>query len=446
MEWLYLGLRFAITSIPFVIAFLLPLFLIYGVWSFYYRPVAAAGAVIWVFALEAIIVIQPALPLGIKLFIPDLLFLLVGIAGFLRFFGLKLHRQHYLWLLFGAVLMVSFAIGTVRHGTEAGIEFRTFFYFWTGIWYLMTAQLTAEQIDKVMRIYMFVAAVLVVVAVLRWMAIALNLDVVHYWNEGGGSLRVFNAAQTFYLGQAFVIGFYAYLNKTGPVWWRAFLPILFVCVVVLQHRTVWAVTLVSVALVFLLAGRIRSKVASTFLAAGVIGAAVLLPFFMGGQLDVVQQSLAHSVQEVGEENSTLAWRVQSWQSLIEQWAYGGPLVNMIGNPFGSGFSRYIDLTQGELTQNPHNHYVYALLRVGLIGVFAMMATYFMVIRAMRRVDFHSKSKLADNNLLIALIAGQLTFFVAYPVQYSQLIPLGLSLVLLNQYRSEIAAASRAKKV
>lgn len=446
MEWFYLGLRYAFISIPFIAAFLLPFILIYGVWSFYYRPVVAVGAVIWVFAIETIIVIQPVLPLGVKLFMPDLLFLLVGVAGFFRFFGLKLHIQHYLWLTFGVVLMVSFAIGTVRYGTEAGVEFRTFFYFWTGIWYLMTVHLSAEQIDNIVRIYMFVAAVLVVVAVLRWMAIALNLEIAHYWNEGGSSLRVFTATQTFYLGQAFVMGLYAYLTKTGPAWWRALLPILFVCVVVLQHRTVWAVTLVSVALVFLLAGRVRSKAVFTFLVAGVIGVAVVMPFFMGGQLDTVQQSLVHSVEEVGEENSTLAWRVQSWQSLIEQWAYAGPLANMIGNPFGSGFSRHIDLAKGELTQNPHSQYVYALLRVGLIGVFAMLATYFIAIRNMRRADFHSRSKLVDNNLLIALIAGQLTFFVAYPVQYIQLIPLGLSLVLLNQYRSDIATASSAKKV
>lgn len=445
MEWFYLGLRYTFISIPFVVAFLLPLFLFYGGWSFYYRPVLAVGAVIWVFAIETIIIIQPALPLGVKLFAPDVLFLLVGMAGFFRIFSLRLHRQHYLWLLFGTILMLSFAIGTVRHGTEAGIEFRTFFYFWTGIWYLMTVQLTTEQIDKIMRIYMFVASLLVVVVFLRWVAMALNLDIVRYWNEGGGSLRVFTASQTFFLAQAFLIGLYAYLNKTGPVWWRTFLPFLFICVVVLQHRTVWVVTLMSVALMFLLAGRVRSKAASTFLVAGVVGAAVLLPFFVGGQLDTVQQSLVHSVEEVGEEKSTLAWRVQSWQSLIEQWAYGGPIVNMIGKPFGSGFSRYIEIVGSELTQNPHSFYVYSLLRVGLIGMFAMLATYVMVIRVMRHPDFHSPSKLVDNKLLIVLVAGQLIFFIAYPVHYSQLIPLGLSLMLLNQHMSGVATSMHAKK-
>jgi len=87
-----------------------------------------------------------------------------------------------------------------------------------------------------------------------------------------------------------------------------------------------------------------------------------------------------------------------------------------------------------------------LLRVGLIGSFAMLATYFMVIRAMRRPDFQAKSRLVDNKLLIALVVGQLTFFITYPVQYSQLIPLGLSLVLLSQYRREAATATPRKKV
>jgi len=446
MEWLFLTLRFIFTAIPFVGALLLPLFLFYGAWSFYYRPVLAVGTVIWVFAIETIIIIQPALPLGVKLFAPDVLFLLIGMAGFLRMFGLHLQKQHYLWMLFGTVLMVSFAIGTIKHGTLAGIEFRTFFYFWAGIWYLMTFRLTAEQLDKIMRIYMFAAAVLMVVVFLRWIAMALELDIARFWNEGGTSLRVFTAGQTFFLAQAFVIGLYAYLNKAGPAWWRALLPLLFICVVVLQHRTVWAVTLVSVALVFLLAGKVRSKAATTFLLAGVIGAVALVPFFVGGQLDTVQQSLVHSVEEVGQEKSTLGWRVESWKSLLEQWAYGGPVVNMIGKPFGSGFSRYIEMSQNELTQNPHSHYVYTLLRVGLIGMFAMLATYFMVLRTMRNPDFYSAARLVDNKLLITLVAGQLTFFVAYPVQYSQFIPLGLSLVLLGQYSREANGAIPGKKV
>lgn len=446
MEWLFLGLRYTITAIPFVIAVLLPLFLFYGAWAFYHRPTAGVSSVIWVFVLETLIVIQPRLPLGVQLFLPDLLFLLIGAAGMLRIFSVRLYRQHYTWLFFGAVLMLSFALGVLRYGSVAGVEFRPFFYFWAGVWYLMTFQLTDEQFDKIMRIYMAAAAALVAIVIFRWVTLALDMDIVRYWNESGKSLRVFDAAQTFFLGQAFVIGLYAYLNKSGPAWWRTFLPILFICVVVLQHRTVWAVTLVSVALMFVLVGKIRSKATSTFLLAAVIGTAVLIPFFMGGQLDVVQQSLTSSVEELGKERSTLGWRVQSWTTLLEQWAYGGPVGHMIGNPFGAGFSRHIEMSQNELTQNPHSNYVYLLLRVGLVGFVAMLASYFMVLRAMRNPDFHTAARVVDRKLLIVLVAGQLTYFISYPVHYSQFIPLGLSLVLLNQYRHMAATTALNKQV
>lgn len=446
MEWFYLILRSAITAIPFVIAMLLPLFMFYGAWSFYHRPTAGVSSVIWVFVLETLIVIQPRLPLGVQLFLPDLLFLLIGAAGMLRLFGLRLQRQHYVWLLFGAVLLISFAMGVLQHGTAAGVEFRLFFYFWAGIWYLMTFELTPEQLDKMMRVYMAAAAVMVVAALFRWVTLALGMDIAHYWNEGGRSLRVLDSKQAFFLGQAFLIGLYAYLNKTGPRWWGIFLPILFACIVVLQHRTVWAATLASIAILFLFAGKVRSKALSTFVLAGVLGTAVLLPFMVGGKLDPVQQSLVHSVEEMGQEKSTLMWRVQSWQTLVEQWAYGGPLVNMIGQPFGTGFSRHIDVAQNELSQNPHNHYVYTLLRVGLLGLFAMLAVYLMVLRANWRHRLQPISRLVDAKLLIALVAGQLLFFIAYPAHYSQLIALGLSLVLLSQYRREAAAAVIAKKV
>jgi hypothetical protein len=446
MEWFYLTLRYAITAIPFVIAVLLPLFLFYGAWAFYHRPTAGVSSVIWVYVIETLIMIQPRLPLGVQLFLPDLLFLLIGAAGLLRLFSVRLQRQHYAWLIFGAVLMLSFALGVLQHGTVAGVEFRTFFYFWAGIWYLMTCQLTAEQLDKIVRVYMAAASVMVALALFRWTAMALGLDIVRFWNEGGGSLRVFNAAQTFFMAQAFLIGLYAYLNKTGPVWWRTLLPALFVCIVMLQHRTVWAVTLASVAIIFLLSGRVRSKALSTFVLAGMLGAAVLLPFVSSGKLETVQQSLAHSVEEVGQQKSTLMWRVQSWQTLIEQWAYGGPVVNMIGKPFGSGFSRHIELAQEELTQNPHNHYVYALLRVGLVGLLAMLAVYWMAFRSMWKNRSQPPMHWLDPKLLIVLVVGQLLYFISYPAHYSQLLALGLSLVLLGQYRREAAVAALAGKV
>lgn len=446
MEWFYLILRTAMTAIPFVIAVLLPLLLFYGAWSFYHRPAAGVSSVIWVFVIETLIMIQPRLPLGVQLFLPDLLFLLIGVAGLLRIFNVRLQRHHYAWLIFGAVLVLSFGLGVLQYGTQAGVEFRTFFYFWAGVWYLMTFQLTAEQLEKILRTYMVAASVMVVLALFRWTAMALGLDIVRYWNEGGSSLRVFNAPQTFFLAQAFLIGLYAYLNKTGPGWWRAFLPILFVCIVMLQHRTVWAVTLASIAIIFLLAGKVRSKAISTFVLTGVLGTAVLLPFVAGGQLDTVQQSLSHSVEEVGQKDSTLAWRVESWKTLIEQWAYGGPVVNMIGNPFGAGFSRHIAFSQIELTQNPHNHYVYALLRVGLVGLLAMLAVYFTALRFMWKNLSQPSLHWLDPKLLIVLVAGQLMYFISYPAHYSQLLALGLSLVLLGQYRRGITVAALSGKI
>ena len=439
MEWFFLGLQYTIISIPFVIAVLLPLFLFYGAWSFYHRATAGVSSVIWVFVIETLIMIQPRLPLGVQLFLPDLLFLLIGAAGLLRLFSMRLQRHHYAWLIFGVVLFISFGLGVLQYGTQAGVEFRTFFYFWAGIWYLMTFQMTTEQFDRILQVYMVAASVMVVLALFRWTAMALGLDIVSYWNESGSSLRVFNAPQTFFLAQAFLIGLYAYLNKTGPIWWRTFLPILFVCIVMLQHRTVWVVTLASVAIIFLLSGKVRSKAISTFVLAGVIGTAVLLPFVAGGQLDTVQKSLTHSVEEVGQKDSTLAWRVESWKILVEQWAYGGPVVNMIGNPFGAGFSRHIQLSQIELTQNPHNHYVYALLRVGLVGLLAMLVVYYMALRSMWKNRSQPTTHLLDPKLLIALVVGQLMYFISYPAHYSQLLGLGLSLVLLGQYRREVVA-------
>jgi hypothetical protein len=48
-------------------------------------------------------------------------------------------------------------------------------------------------------------------------------------------------------------------------------------------------------------------------------------------------------------------------------------------------------------------------------------------------------------LLIVLVVGLLMYFISYPAHYSQLLALGLSLVLLGQYRREAAASVAAGK-
>lgn len=430
MEWFFAVLRFTFTAIPFVVAFVLPLVLFYGVWSFYQRPTLAIRWVIWVFLIEAIIIVQPRLPFGVNLFIPDLLFLLIGAAGLLRLFVTEFRWPHYLWLIFGAVLALSFAFGVLKFGSKAGVEFRPYFYFWAGVWYLMTFRLSAADLEKIARSWMFASAFMVLIACFRWVAQSVGLEIAHYWNEGGQSLRVFTSTQTFFLVQGFIIGLYARLNKIGPAWWSGLVPILFICIVVLQHRTLWVMAFVSTAVLILAAGKVRSRALTGALIAGVVGAMVLTPLLLGGKLDRVQQSLTNSVVEVGKQNSTLAWRVQSWQVLVQQWAHGGPLVNLTGFPFGSGFNRHIEASQNELTQSPHSQYVTMLMRTGLVGLLAMLAAYALAIRGMWRWPQSDARQVLDNKVLLALLLGQVLFFITYAAQYNMILPLGLALSLL----------------
>lgn len=443
MEWFYITLRFAFTAIPFVFAFLLPIFFYYGVWSFYQRPTQAIRWVIWIFLIEVIIIVQPNLPLGVNLFIPDLLFLLIGAAGLLRLFVTRLRRPHYLWLIFGAVLALSFALGVLKFGSKAGVEFRPYFYFWAGVWYLLTFHLSDADLEKIARSWMFASAIMVVIACFRWVTQAAGLEIAHYWNDGGQSLRVFTSTQTFFLVQGFIIGLYARLNKIGPAWWSGLVPILFICIIVLQHRTLWVMTFVSTAVLILAAGKVRSRALTGALVAAIVGVVVLTPLLLGGKLDRVQQSLVHSVQEVGKQNSTLAWRVQSWQVLVQQWAHGGPLVNLAGYPFGSGFNRHIEASQNELTQSPHSQYVTMLMRTGLVGLLAMLAAYVLAIRGMWRWPQSGAPQVLDSKVLLALLLGQVFFFITYAAQYNMILPLGLALSLLAARHTMVSSRPAA---
>jgi len=445
MDSVYALLQVAIPAVPFLFAILLAIFLAYGAVSFYYRPVTAMNWMIWIFVIETVLIVQPVLPLGVQLYLPDVFFLLIGIAGLFRTFNIKLEPIHRLWLLFGIVLMISFGIGVIKFGTKAGVEFRSFYYFWVGIWYLLTFSLSPEEVDKMVKSWMLAAAVMVAEACFRWTAQSTGMEIANYWNEGQGSLRVFDAMQTYFLVQALLVGFYAYLNKSGRPWWNVLLPILLICIVVLQHRTLWVVTIISVLVLILSAGKVRSRALSFFLIATLVGSAATVPLFASGKLDVIGSSLNHSVTEVGQKNSTLAWRVESWQALLSKWSHAGPMVNLIGYPFGSGYTRNMEASHNTVSVSPHSQYVSILLRTGVVGALAMLLAYYLCVKSMFKTPALEFSQFIDSKLLLAMLIGQLAFFITYSIHYSQLLPLGLALSMLIR-NSRVTNRSATKEL
>lgn len=413
----------------FFLAVLIPLFISYFGWRSCHDPVMGVKLALWLFLVDSFLPL-PALPLGITIFAPDLLYLMLAMIGLFRIFRIRDYRiSHWLWLILGSVLLGLFVAGSLKFKTTAGVEFRQFFAFWAGALYLMTFQLDCKQVDDIFRAWLWVAAVMVLLVCFRWLAMGLGLSMVQQWNEGGESLRVVAASQTLFLAQAFIITHYIRQRNAGPQWWGWMLPILFCCVLVLQHRSVWVVTLTSLGIIYVLMSGSRHQITKQFVIVAVVGAVLLGPLVAMGKLDVISNSLEHSVEETGTENSTLMWRMQSADELLNQWANDGPLVLLFGKPFGSGYERYVKAQDNaKINVNPHNFYVLTILRGGIIGLFSMVLVYLIAIRKFIAGGLMAGGMI-ETRLLAVLLIGQMLFYMTYQAPEIQFIPVGLALTL-----------------
>ena len=422
-------------AVIILIAIILPLCIIYFGWRSFIDPVMGVKLALTLFIVNTFIPL-PHLPLGVTIYFPDLLYLLLIFVGLFRLFSkLQFRLIHWLWLYMGIVFLSLFAVGLLRFKTIAGIEFRLVFPFWAGGLYLMTFQLSQEQVDKIVRAFVMTAAVMVPLICLRWAAMIAGLSIVRYWTDGVASLRVVGAGEALFLAQAFIIAFYVNLKDRGPKWWGWLIPILFCCIIVLQHRSVWVVTVISFLFIFFLLPNARGRFLKQFGIGTIIGLMLIGPLVATGKLDVLTDSLEHSVGEVSSKKSTFLWRLQSTEELVGGWAHSGPLVVLFGKPFGSGFERYLEVQKAKTNVAPHNHYVLILLRGGGLGLLSFLLVYLITVRhyIVSKVVY---GRFLESRLLAVLLLGQLTYFLTYGAEDIQFVVAGLALALFTTFPAD----------
>lgn len=203
--------------------------------------------------------------------------------------------------------------------------------------------------------------------------------------------------------------------------------LLLVLVALLQHRTVW-VGAVAMALGWwmLRPARAGQRMTSAIAGAVVLTFAALL--YSIGTFGSIGASLTDSFNETQGTRSSFVWRVLGWQELLN--AARTTMQWLLGSPFGSGYARSIE--GGLVTVSPHDYYLHLVLRLGLVGLVALLALYVVVWRRLGRGG--------EGNLALRLvIIGQLVFFVAYSAPPEQAVLLGWC---LWQARASEAEAAR----
>jgi hypothetical protein len=437
------------TSLPFLIAFIAAVLI--GVIAFF--QLTDCRTAFWTislsFLLEAMLSRPLGLGIGLNIFLPDVVFIAIAIAAILRYMRKMQWNWFYaLWIIFGAALFFSFTVGIINYGSKAGVEFRQYFYIWAGVFYLSGFSLGERENRSLMRVLIFVAIGLMALALYRWTA-AFHGFADYAWQDetGPSRFRVLNSAHTLVISQVMVLMFYyATASRQLEKWVLPFLVLLFLCIVVLQHRTVWIVTIIELVVLSIIDHRVRVKFTRYISILIVSGLFLIVALLLTPE---IRETLYYATFiEPFSEKSTLSWRTESWQIALGEWFSEGPKTWFLGFPFGKGFLRYLTSTHSYVDTYPHNYYITTLMRVGLVGLSALLLTLFIGVRiAIRnRTVIESSNGMMLGSAAALVLISQFVFFISYNPGYFQALFIGVAFSIVRQLENKERDTADARQL
>lgn len=432
MEAFYVALGLVFQALPYVIAFVMAMAFIFFCVGAYNSPVVAmwVGVVVY---LMSHLGANSTLRLGLNLSLVDFYFLLLGGVVAIRLLAGHLPVQDRvvrLWLLMTAVWGLLFVVGLVKFKTAAGVEFRSTFFMLVSVLYLMSFRIEADQVGRIFRALYVAALALVGLAIYRWISYAVG--VTGLWFDPGTPLRVLDSSATQVIALAMLPGLVMWMGlndrRLGMMYTA---PLLLLVVMALGHRTVWVVTLATLGAAWWLTGQRRKGGQAGLLVPLGVGSLVLVSLFALAPNSTVTHEFQRSVAETQHKNSTLAWRVDSWKSLVDDWAAGGPQVWPAGKPFGTGNRRYIESQGMETSVGAHSHYVSLLIRGGLLVLFAYLTAQIVALRRLLSRPVAAPDWLGGE-LPVLFIIANMVYAISYSPDYMQALFMGLAYTLAVQ--------------
>ena len=391
------------------------------------RADVAAGLVLSLTVLNAALLDQvPALvsPGGMRLQVYDVVFVLLLGAGTLRLLRVRRFTgfQRCLVLL-GLLLLLSLARGATAFGIEHSVaESRLYLPFVSTALYFATFPPSNALNDRIGKLWLAMSIPMMVLVLLRWLAVFRGIDVgvpmAKFGNDA--AVKVIDGPYTFFLGMAVVLTV-PYWPLRGPRARRLTLlgSVLLLFVVLLNRRTVWLTLIAGVAVVMLRQRRLGPRATMLVAIAALVTVALYVAFPEAGPPGT--EPVAQSATGTG----TLEWRIQGWSFLYASWSMD-PVHWLVGQPFGSGFTRTVSGT--EVAAEPHNFYFSTLLRMGLVGMLSLIALTGGVLRALWRIPTRGGG-LLEPGLFPALLTMQLIWFITWVPGLEQGIVTGLAVGL-----------------
>jgi hypothetical protein len=339
------------------------------------------------------------------------------------------------WGLAALVLVVLglAVVGAVVHGMNTSVnELRGVLQALPVALYVVLIVHTDADVDWVARLWVWWGLLLSGVAVVNWAQYGLGSSTRMIVVGGQETTsRGLLASSALDVGVAAMI----LLFTRHPVRWTGaarWLTAMWLCLVVvlLQHRTVWLALIVASVVGVLTVRAQRGARAVGLLAGGYVAAITVAALAVSGT--ALSRDFAASWREAFQANSTATWRIHGWGELIHQQLHGSDWV--FGRPFGLGYAR--TLNHELVLDAPHSFYIQLLLRGGVVAVLLLVVVYAAAWHAL------GPATALDVGLRVVLTA-QLVYMVAYPLDMTQGVMLGLCLaapVVLR--RAEAPARAR----
>ena len=307
------------------------------------------------------------------------------------------------WALLGAIVLVL--VGALRGylllGDAALLGFRAELYFLVPALFVTT--LAPRHVEAVVTAIIRFGVFMAVVAIARWLLIAMGAQLESVPTEGGFVVnRVINAGATLGVAFAGVALVTRLLERRGPfrvpTITRYLAVALLAVVLFAQHRSVWVATIIMMALAFV---RLRRRWMLKMAALVVCAVGVIAIEVAGlGDAGAAAESLTYAATSA----HTWDWRVARWEAVWATHAARGWEAIVFGSGYGYG---WVTGVVGEWEVSPHNGFLQIAVRIGLLGALFVFATYASaLLRLLSRPSVTAP-------ILWLFIAGTLVYFVPY---------------------------------
>jgi hypothetical protein len=393
--------------------FILALFLRY--------PIGPVVLVLSVFAVETFFIDgMPPIKFGsFNISLQDALSTMLLIASFINLALIKSHvtRTEFLLLGMGGLLIISLVRGFTQFGVEPAVRyFRNYLYFYSTTLAIIFLYRATINLKSFLLWWNITAWVLISLTVARLGLVAFGTYQNYYWVAAGGLMsRVITAAPTLVLLQASILIWIISRNRvfsSSKLLFFLALPI----IIILQHRTIWIIMFFVFLLIFLMERRLSGFALFAIMSTALLFTITLLLFW--------DNSLLGSVAGSAQNANTFNWRIEGWRQLLLPERFKSFIDYAIGQPFGTGYTRFLFGSRYATEFSPHNFYIQTFLNIGGVGLTILIAVY---ARTLGRLlaNRQDRVKLAFALVLIS----QLLFFITYSPNIEQGLLLGFSILV-----------------